>query len=103
MVAFKTTSVIIGGIIFLWGDTVTLDVCREGPRPPPSQVDSVYILGRRRGVSNKLGQIIWPCLAIRPKLAASENIRVWTYEKRPRVIRHVSELKTCILHEYGEY
>ena len=51
----------------------------------------------------KLGRITRPPLAIRQKLAASENIRVWTYEKRPRVIRLESESNTCILDEYGEY
>ena len=54
-------------------------------------------------MNTKLGQITWPCLAIQQKLAALENICVWTYEKRPQVIRLESELNTCILDEYGEY
>ena len=49
----------------------------------------------------KLGGITRPCLAIRQKLAASENIRVW--RKRPWVIRLKSKSNTCILDEYGEY
>ena len=51
----------------------------------------------------KLGRITGPRLAIRQKLAASKNICVWTYEKRPRVISLESESNTCILDEYGEY
>ena len=48
----------------------------------------------------KIPQITQPRLAIWQKLATSENIGVWTYEKRPRVIRLDLESKTYILDDY---
>ena len=41
-------------------------------------------------------------LAIQQKLAALENICVWTYKRRPRVIRLDFELNTYILDDYFE-
>ena len=59
-------------------------------------IDTIsFLLGavdkRSEGVQSKLGRITRPRLAIQQKFAASENICVWTYKKRPRVIRLESE------------
>ena len=67
------------------------------------QINSILLLKIWKLLGVKLGRITQPSLSIRQKLAALENIRVWTYEKRPWVIRLESESNTCILDEYGEY
>ena len=47
-------------------------------------------------ISIKIRRITWPRQAIQQKFAASENICVWTYEKRPQVIRLDLESSTFI-------
>ena len=51
----------------------------------------------------KIRRITRPRFAIRQKLAASEIIRLWNYEKVGRVIWLEYKSNTCILDEYGEY
>ena len=51
----------------------------------------------------KIRRITRPRLTIKKKLADSENICVWTYEKGPQVIRLGLESNTNILDEYFEY
>ena len=54
------------------------------------------VLVKKSELAIKLGRITWPRLAIRQKLAASENICVWTFKKRPQVICLESESNTYL-------
>ena len=62
--------------------------------------DSRFVTISFEWVKNKLRQITRPR---QKKLADSENICVWTYEKGPRVIWLDLELNTAILDEYDDY
>ena len=78
-----------------------------------SDMESKKIMKMKRGESAqplievnkfcKIRRLTRPLLAIRQKLAASENICVWTYEKRPQVIRLDLKSNTYILDDYDDY
>ena len=53
--------------------------------------------------ATKIRRINRPGIAICEKLADSENICVWTYEKGPRSIRLDPESHTYILDDYDDY
>ena len=53
-------------------------------------------------VGFKLWQITWPGIAIRQKLANSEIISLWTYEKLPRIICLDPKSNTYILDDYDD-